>query len=265
MQLSPLDAELVALSRDHLLPLVLGLARIGACLVWVPYLAPGVMPAKMTRTVVAVMVLIGLWPSTVGTATGMPQDMLSMGGVLLREVLIGTAIGIVVALPFHIFHGMGAIVDNQRGAGVGAMLDPVSGMEATELANLLQLMSVVVFMATGGMIVLLEVIQDSYTLVPMGGAISLNLDNIQGFASTLLAGAVRMALPVLLLLFLVEILLGTLSRFAQQLNPFSISLAIKSLIAFIALFLYLMPTIARQVPLIRDSTDALKLLLGATP
>ena len=61
MQLSPLDAELVALSRDHLLPLVLGMARIGACLVWVPYLAPGVMPAKMTRTVVTVMVLIGLW------------------------------------------------------------------------------------------------------------------------------------------------------------------------------------------------------------
>lgn len=64
-------------------------------------------------------------------------------------------------------------------------------------------------------------------------------------------------------MFLVEILLGTLSRFAQQLNPFSISLAVKSLIAFIALFLYLMPTITRQVPLIRDSTDALKLLLPA--
>ncbi|WP_426804654.1 type III secretion system export apparatus subunit SctT [Stenotrophomonas sp. SrG] len=260
MQLSALDTELVALARDHGLPALLGMARIGACLVWIPYLSPGVMPAKMTRTVVAMMILIGLWPSTAGATV--PPDILSMAGVVLREVLIGTAIGLVVALPFHIFHGMGAIIDNQRGAGIGAMLDPVSGMEATETSNLLQLMSVVVFLATDGMIVLLEVIQDSYVLIPMGGVLALDLARVQDFAGTLLAGAVRMALPVLLLLFLVEVLLGVLSRFAQQMNPFSISLAVKSYIAFIALLFYLMPTVAQQVPLIRDSTDALQLLLA---
>jgi len=259
VQLSALDTELVALARDHGLPALLGMARIGACLVWIPYLSPGVMPAKMTRTVVAMMILIGLWPSTAGATV--PPDILSMAGVVLREVLIGTAIGLVVALPFHIFHGMGAIIDNQRGAGIGAMLDPVSGMEATETSNLLQLMSVVVFLATDGMIVLLEVIQDSYVLIPMGGVLALDLARVQDFAGTLLAGAVRMALPVLLL-FLVEVLLGVLSRFAQQMNPFSISLAVKSYIAFIALLFYLMPTVAQQVPLIRDSTDALQLLLA---
>ncbi|MFI8718500.1 type III secretion system export apparatus subunit SctT [Stenotrophomonas sp. NPDC077464] len=260
MQLSALDAELVALARDHGLTALLGMARIGACLVWIPYLSPGVMPAKMTRTVVAMMILIGLWPATAGATV--PPDILSMAGVVLREVLIGTAIGLVVALPFHIFHGMGAIVDNQRGAGIGAMLDPVSGMEATETSNLLQMMSVVVFLATDGMIVLLEVIQDSYALIPMGAGMTLDLARLQAFAGTLLAGALRMALPVLLLLFLVEVLLGVLSRFAQQMNPFSISLAVKSYIAFIALLFYLMPTVVQQVPLIRDTTDALQLLLA---
>jgi type III secretion protein T len=219
------------------------------------------MPAKVTRSVVAMMVLIGLWPSTAGAMV--PQDILSTAGVVLREVLIGTAIGMVVALPFHIFHGLGAIVDNQRGAGIGAMLDPISGIEATETSNLLQLMSVVVFLATDGMIVLLEVIQDSYTLIPMGGVLALDLARVQDFAGTLLAGAVRMALPVLLLLFLVEVLLGVLSRFAQQMNPFSLSLAVKSFIAFIALLFYLMPTLVHQVPLIRDTTDALQLMLAA--
>ena len=60
MQLSPLDTELVALARDHGLPALLGMARIGACLVWIPYLSPGVMPAKMTRSVIAVMVVIAV-------------------------------------------------------------------------------------------------------------------------------------------------------------------------------------------------------------
>jgi len=263
IQLSSLDVELMSLARDHGVQALLGIARIGACLVWIPYLSPGVMPAKMTRSVVAVMVMIGLWPVTDGVVP--PQDMVSMAGATLREVLIGTAIGLVVALPFQIFHGMGAIVDNQRGAGIGAMLDPVSGVEATETANLLQLMSVVVFLATDGMLVLLEVIQSSYAVVPMGGAFTLDLSRVQAFAGTLLAGALRMALPVLLLLLLVEVLLGVLSRFAQQMNPFSLSLAIKSFLAFIGLLFYLMPTLARQVPLIRDSTDALQLLLPLSP
>lgn len=263
MQLSALDASLVALVREAALPVVLGMARIGACYAWLPYLSPGVMPSKMTRSVIAAVTLVGLWPVTAHAQ--LPPDLLSMAGTLLAEALVGTAIGLVLALPFHIFHGMGAIVDNQRGAGVGAMLDPVSGVEATETANLIQLMAVVVFLATGGLLVVLEVLQASYILVPMGGSPSLQLESVQTFAGKILAGAVRMALPVLLLLFLVEALLGVLSRYAQQMNAFSVSLAVKSLLAFLALLIYLMPTLATEVPRLREATDALQMLRGAAP
>ncbi|MEG2804532.1 type III secretion system export apparatus subunit SctT [Stenotrophomonas sp.] len=258
VRLSPLDIELVALMREHMMPALLATVRIGACFAWIPYLSPGVMPSKMSRSVIAVMVVIGLWPQLQGHA--LPPDTLGMGLAALREAVIGTALGLVVALPFHVFHGMGAIVDNQRGAGIGAMLDPVSGVEATETANLIQLMSVVVFLATGGLVVLLEVLQASFVLAPLGGPIQLQLSAITGFAGTVLAGAVRMALPVLLLLFLVEVLLGVLSRFAQQMNPFSVSLAVKSFIAFVALLFYLMPTVTQQVPELRERTDPLQML-----
>lgn len=261
MQMSALDASLVAWARDASVPAVLGMARIGACFAWLPYLSSGVMPSKMTRSVVALATLVGMWPVTAQAL--LPTDMLAMTGAMLVEVLIGTAIGLAVALPFHIFHGFGAIVDNQRGAGVGAMLDPVSGVEATETANLIQLMSVMVFLASGGMRVLLDVLQESYALVPMGGMPALQLQPLQSFAGAVLAGAVRMALPVLLLLFLVEVMLGVLSRYAQQMNAFSVSLAVKSLIAFLALLIYLMPTVVQEVPRLRDGSDALRMLRPA--
>ncbi|WP_294995640.1 type III secretion system export apparatus subunit SctT [uncultured Stenotrophomonas sp.] len=263
--LSPLEAQWVALARDHGVPAILGMARIGACFAWIPYLSPGVMPARMARSLVALMVVIGLWPSLQPDtlAHDLPQDLLSLGAAALGEALVGTAIGLVVALPFHIFHGLGAIVDTQRGAGVGALLDPVSGVEATEMANLIQLMSVMVFLASGGLVHLLEVLQASYALVPLGSAPSLQLEPLQAHAGRILAGAVRMALPVLLLLFLTEILLGLLSRFAQQMNAFSISLAVKSLLAFLALLIYLLPTVTGEVPTLRDSLDPLQLLAGA--
>lgn len=263
MPLSALDAAYVALVRESAVPAVLGLARIGACFAWLPYLSAGVMPSKMTRSVVAMVTLVGLWPVT--RQVQLPPDLLALAGAMLSEALVGTAIGLVLALPFHIFHGMGAIVDNQRGAGVGALLDPVSGVEATEMANLIQLMAVVVFLATGGLLVVLEVLQASYALVPMGGTPVLQLGAVQTFAGRILAGAVRMALPVLLLLFLVEALLGVLSRYAQQMNAFSVSLAVKSLLAFLTLLIYLMPTVTTEVPRLRDATDALEILRGAAP
>lgn len=261
--LSPLDAELVALVREHAVPAILGMARIGACFIWIPYLSPGVMPSKMSRSVIALMIVIGLWP--LPSVERLPQDILAMAGAAFCEALIGTAIGLVVALPFHIFHGLGAIIDNQRGAGISALLDPISGVEATEMANLIQLMSVAVFLATGGLLHLLDVLNASYALVPMGAGAGFDLAALQSYAGKILAGAVRMSLPVLLLLFLVEVLLGVLSRFAQQMNAFSVSLAVKSFVAFLALLFYLTQTVATEVPRIRDNTDALQLLQAGQP
>ena len=256
--LSSLDGLLVEVSRGHAVPAVLGMARIGACMAWIPWLSPGVISSKLSRSIVALLVLMGLWPVTQGVA--LPESPFDMGVSLLQEGIIGTGIGLVLALPFHMAHGMGALIDNQRGAGVGAMLDPVSGVEATETANFFQLMSVVIYLATGGLIVLLEVLLASYQLAPMGQGVTLQLQPLLGFAGVLLAGALRMALPVLLLLFLLEVLLGVLSRYAQQMNAFSVSLAVKSLAAFVALLLYLMPTLLTEIPALRDRLDHMQII-----
>jgi type III secretion protein T len=44
--------------------------------------------------------------------------------------------------------------------------------------------------------------------------------------------------PVIAALFLTEMLIGVLSRFAAQLNPFSLTFAIKSIVAFAVFHLY---------------------------
>ncbi|WP_445147341.1 type III secretion system export apparatus subunit SctT [Dyella sp. Tek66A03] len=241
-----MDIELAGLSANYASQAILGMARIGACFAWLPYLSAGAIPSKVPRSVLALVTLIGFWPVT-ATAI-VPQDMPGMLLAVGMEALVGTAIGLMVSLPFHTFHALGAIVDNQRGASISSTLDPISGIEATETANLLQMFSVVIFLTSGGLLSLLEVIQASYSLLPMGGRFVPNLHSMHIFMATLLAGAVRMALPVLLLLFVVEVFLGVLSRFAQQMNAFSVSLALKSFLAFLALLVYLSPTMVDQVP-----------------
>jgi len=246
IHLSSLDAQIIAALRDHAVPAALGLARLLACFAWLPYLGAGAMPSRMLRVLLALVVLVGMWPVTAGHQT--PQGLLGLAFAAMIEALVGTVLGLMLALPYHVFHAVGSIIDTQRGAGVGAILDPLTGVEATETANLLQLFSAVVFLVAGGMLPLMEAVQGSYVLVPMGTWFLPDLTSIHGFMDIVFASAVRMAAPVLLLLFLVEIVLGVLSRFAQQLNAFSVSLSVKTFLAFLAMLFYFMQVMTDQVP-----------------
>jgi type III secretion protein T len=62
------------------------------------------------------------------------------------------------------------------------------------------------------------------------------------------------------LLLLVEVFLGVLSRFAQQMNAFSVSLAVKSFVAFLALAVYLMPMLQNELPAMWKVKSAERLL-----
>jgi len=262
VHLSPLDAEILAALRDHAVPAALGLARLVACLAWLPYLGAGALPSRMLRVLVALVVLMGMWPVTAGLQP--PQGLLGLAIATMVEALIGTVLGLMLALPYHVFHAVGSMIDTQRGAGVGAVLDPLTGVEATETANVLQMFSAVVFLVAGGMVPLMEAIQGSYTLVPMGTWLLPNPSSIHGFMDIVFSSATRMAAPVLLLLFLVEIVLGVLSRFAQQLNAFSVSLSVKSFLAFLAMLFYFMQVMTDQVPALWQLYPPLRGLLPGT-
>lgn len=264
MQLSALDELLLRAIGDHAVPAALGIARLLPCIAFLPFLSGGVAPSRLLRVILVLTIMIGIWPVT--ESLQRPADLLGLALAAAIEALIGTALGLTLALPFHVFHAVGSFVDTQRGAGVGAMLDPVGGVEATESATLLQMFSVVAFLVAGGLVPLLEVLQGSYQLVPMGTRFVPDLASTHAFVGVLLASALRIAGPVLLLLLLVEIVLGVLSRMAQQLNAFSVSLAVKSFIAFLGLLMYLPLTLTGQVPALWRLYPALRVLAdGGTP
>ena len=54
---------------------------------------------------------------------------------------------------------------------------------------------------------------------------------------TLMQNSILLAAPVMLVLMIAEMLLGVFARYCPQLNPFSLSLTVKSTLAF-AVFLF---------------------------
>ena len=107
--------------------------------------------------------------------------------------------------------------------------DPQGGLVWNDLSVVGQYFGIVltvIFLSLGGHLQWISLIVDSYQVFPPGqtwlGAA--RFDQVLGFASLMFATAVAIALPVTLVLLVVQLITGVLSRSAPALNLFALGL-----------------------------------------
>lgn len=162
--------------------------------------------------------------------------------LILKEAFVGFVIGYLAAIPFWTFEAIGFLVDNQRGASIASTLNPITGNDSSPLGILFNQAFIVFFLVSGGFTLLLGMLYDSFSywsvtqwtpnLRPESVPIMLKqLDQLMHMA-------VLLAAPVLVAMFLSEIGLALVSRFAPQLQVFFMAMPIKSALAMLVLMLY---------------------------
>lgn len=221
----------------HILVGVLAYARVAPLFLMLPFFNKSVLSHGVVRSLMILLSIVGLWPAI----ANVPDTVLVADyfWVALQESLIGAMLGCAVAFPFWVFHAAGAFIDVGRGATVSSSIDPVNGLESAETSNLLNLLAGVIFLELGGMQKVLAIIVESYQVWGMHGEVVFMPERLARFLGYLLNESFKLAAPVLLIMFLSEILLGVLSKVAPQMNAFSVSLTIKSFLAVSMLVLYL--------------------------
>ncbi|KAB0614671.1 type III secretion system export apparatus subunit SctT [Castellaniella defragrans] len=171
---------------------------------------------------------------------------LGAAGLLLlvaKEVFVGLVLGFMVALPFWIFEAVGFIVDNQRGASLGAVINPATGNDSSPLGILFNQAFLVFFLVGGGFTLMLTLLYDSFRLWDLwswspalrADSIPLMLDQLSRFMRLVLL----FAAPAVVAMFLAELGLALVSRFAPQLQVFFLAMPIKSALALLVLVLYM--------------------------
>ncbi|MBD9461709.1 type III secretion system export apparatus subunit SctT [Pseudomonas sp. Pdm06] len=214
---------------------VLGVARLAPIFFMLPFLNSGVLTG-VPRQAVIVLVALGFW-RYIGVPTA-ALDSLAFLGLVLREASIGVLLGMLLGWPFWVLHAMGNLIDNQRGAMLSSTMDPANGVDTSELANFLQLFAAAVYLAGGGMLLMLETVGHSYRLCAPVSGCQLHLPAVLGLLDALVSKTLVISAPVVATLLVSEALLGLLSRYAPQMNAFSVSLTVKSLVALVVLMLY---------------------------
>lgn len=165
--------------------------------------------------------------------------------IIVKEVGIGVGIGYLITLFFQLPESIGFFVDNQRGAAMAAVFDPMAGHQTSPLGSLLFQLVIVLLMTSGGFLLLLGGLFTSYQRWPVytffpqpnpAGALFF-LERVDQFtALTLLLAA-----PLVIAVFVSEFGLGLVNRFAPQLNVFFLAMPVKSAVAAFLLLLYLVP------------------------
>jgi type III secretion system export apparatus protein len=226
------------LHAPFLTSLALAYARVAPVCLLLPFFSERIFGGLMVRNAIIFLLLAGLWPALDRMPDPGTVDGWTLAALTCREAVIGTALGMVFSLPFWICSAVGELIDNQRGATISDVFDPSNGVEASSMAAFLSLFSSAAFLANDGMLRVVDALRESYRTLSVATGFTVDWQACISLLGSLMRSALQLSGPVIAALFLTEVLLGVLSRFATQLNPFSLAFAIKSLVAFIVFYVY---------------------------
>ena len=209
-------AELVEMLQTFMWPFV----RVSAVMMTAPLFSQRAMSLRL-RILIGFVLTWMIYPFIV-----IPQvDPFSIGALygLFNEVTVGALMGVTLQIVTAAIVVSGHAVSSSMGLGMANMMDPNLGNVPT-LSQFLLIIGLLVFLALGGHLVLISVLVQSFTSVPVGSGL-LSTDAISGFlawSSQVFIGAVIMVLPVMLGLLMINACLGEISRASPSLNVFAV-------------------------------------------
>ncbi len=234
----------LGLPLPTLFAFLLVLARVAGLIAFLPI--PGWRAAPdSVRAALAIILTVALFP----VWPALPNADPSFGQLLIWAFLeagLGLSFGVAASLMNEAFQVAAQIVGLQAGYGYALTVDPNSQADAGVLQVLMALISGLLFFTLGVHREILRVLALSLERIPAGSwhLSHAGMEGIIHLGSTMLSTGLRLALPVVALLLLIDVALALLSRMQQQLQLLSVAFPVKMLAA-LALMAVLAPAVPR--------------------
>ncbi|MBP2169568.1 type III secretion protein T [Erwinia toletana] len=225
-----------------ILALALAMARIFPCMLLTPIFSFSVVKG-VTRTAIVVALSLFMAPVIKPQIDLLQPDMLTLTGLILKELIIGVLIGVLMAMPFWMYESIGGLFDNQRGALMGGQINPQLGPDVTPLGKLMQ-QSIILLLIVGlGLSTITQIIWDSYHL--WSATAWMPFPSEAGFQVYLkilgdtFTDMVLYAGPLVALMLLMDFAIGIMSIYSPQLQATALAVPVKCLLGMLFFVLYL--------------------------
>ncbi len=220
------------LQTSWLIALLLVSARILAWAMVAPPLASAGLPS-VVKTVVSVGLALVIVPSA---QAHLPStDTASIVTALVLQVAIGASLGFLTRVVFSAIETAGGLLDVFGGFSLAAAYNPLTTTMTSIFGSFYALLCTTLIFATDVHLVIFQGFLRTFTAVPLDASLSfgkLNSELTTAVGQMFLA-ALQIAGPLIVVLFLADVALGLLSRIAPQLNAFSLSFPLKTLLTLL--------------------------------
>jgi len=224
---------------------MLVLARVAGLILFLP--VPGFRsapsPIRAVFALALTFAMFPVWPS--------PPDQLPTFGSLVASAFAEAGFGLVAGLAVgflnEAFQLAGQILGVQAGYGFATTIDPSSQADSGVLQVLLSLVTGLLFFGLGIDRELIRVLAASFERFPAGSwaPSAAGIEGVLRLGGGIFSIGLRLAMPVMALLLLLDLALALLGRMQQQLQLLSLTFPVKMLAA-LALMAALAPVIARM-------------------
>lgn len=169
--------------------------------------------------------------------------------IILREVITGLLIGFAANLCSTVVAFAGQIADMEMGLSMASLMDPATKQNSSITGIYYNYMILLMLMISGMHSYLLRALAETYTLIPINGAIFRKdalFSSLVGFLSSYITIGFRICLPIFAVMVILNAVLGVLAKVSPQLNMFAVGIQMKVLVGLSILFLstFMLPSAA---------------------
>lgn len=182
------------------------------------------------------------------------SSLLGYAVIVAKEALTGFVIGWGAQICSSVTTFAGSIADMEIGLSMVSLIDPATRQQATFTGVFYQYMFTLFMILSGLYQYLLRALVDTFTLIPINGAVFKTealLSSVLMFLADYIVIGFRIILPIFCAMIFLNCVLGVLAKVSPQLNMFAVGIQLKVLVGLGILFLSM-----RMLPALSDNVFA---------
>lgn len=147
--------------------------------------------------------------------------------LIAEQLIIGFVLGFVVTVLFQLFSLAGQLAAMKAGLGFAMSNDPANGISVATMGQYYLSMVALAFLGTGGHLVMIEYLAESFNYWPIGGG----FEHQRYWHLVLLGGwmfekALLIVLPLGIAVLIINLSFGVVAKASPQLNIFALGFPI---------------------------------------
>ena len=229
------NALLQQFSEQQVAGFMLVIGRIAPLFLIAPMFSSKMIPARV-KGIVAVGLAVGIAPLAM-KGQHVPLDIMGLGALAVKELLVGLAFAFSISVLFAAVTAAGSLMDTLIGFSFGALIDPITGNNASILSQAYSLVGIAVFIAINGDAWVIQGLNHTYDLVPLVDypALGSMVAGVQHAFTGIFVSAVELAAPVMIAVIITDAAFGVVARVVPQLNVFSVGFPAKVTVGLLVL------------------------------